>query len=209
MAGVYQFLATAVTPGGKRPDIIVATPIPILKPEYAAADAFLNSTLMPWIKSQVAEMQAHGLPVTLLDTNTEIRQQPGWESWYSDGIHLFGANQAGYTWLASAVLNAVLDQRRGDANLDGVVDGLDYVAWSDRFVQPGNWSQGDFNHDGSVDGLDYVLWADQYAPGAEAGPNLALVPETVRLEWSAAGLLVAAVARARRRGRRLASGSQR
>ena len=201
MAGVYQYLATAVTPGGKRPDIFIATPIPILAPQYAAADEFLTSTMIPWMKSEVLELQAQGLPVRLLDLNADIRQQPDWQSWYSDGIHLYGANQAGYAWLASAVLNAVLDLHAGDANFDGLVDDLDYVAWADRLGKPGNWSQGDFNHDGYVDGLDYVLWADRFGTGAAAYPNLALVPEPAGFRLLALGLLLSAWARVRRRGK--------
>ena len=194
MAGVYQYLATAATPGGKRPDIFIATPIPILSPQYAAADELLTSTMIPWIKNQVTELQANGLPVHLLDLNADIRRQPDWQSWYSDGIHLYAANQAGYSWLASAVLNAVLDLRAGDANLDGTVDGLDYVAWADRFGKSGNWSQGDFNHDGVVDGLDYVLWADRFGAGVQVYPNLALVPEPSGLSSGVVGAITAVVA---------------
>ena len=199
MAGVYQYLATAVTPGGKRPDIFITTPIPILAPQYAAADEFLTSTMIPWLMSEVIELQAQGLPVHLLDLNTAIRQQPDWQSWYSDGIHLYGANQAGYVWLASAVLNAVLELRLGDANLDGIVDGLDYNAWADRFGKPGNWSQGDFNHDGVVDGLDYTAWADHFSAGSAEVPRLALVPEPSAIVLTGiGGLLLAATAKTSR-----------
>ncbi|MGE0538508.1 MAG: SGNH/GDSL hydrolase family protein [Pirellulales bacterium] len=167
MVGVYQYLTTAVTLGGKRPDIFIATPIPILAPQYAAAEDLLTSTMIPWIKNQVTELQAQGLPVHLLDLNAEIRQQAGWQSWYNDGIHLYGANQAGYFWLAGEVLNAVLDLHVGDSNLDGMVDGLDFAAWADHFLLTGNWSQGDFNHDGFVDGIDYTIWADHFTGTTE------------------------------------------
>jgi len=50
----------------------------------------------------------------------------------------------------------------GDANLDGVVDGLDYNAWSLHYNQPGGWTGGDFNGSGFVDGLDYNLWSLNY-----------------------------------------------
>ena len=177
MAGVYEYLATAVTPGGKRPDIYIATPIPILAPQYAAADEFLTSTMIPWIKSQVAELQLQGFPVHLLDLNADIQQQPDWQSWYTDGIHLYGSHQTGYAWLASAVLNAVLELHLGDANLDGIIDGLDYTIWADRFGEPGNWSHGDFNHDGQVDGQDYTAWADHFSAGVAEVPRIVLAPE--------------------------------
>ena len=47
---------------------------------------------------------------------------------------------------------------RGDANLDGVVDGFDFLALRENIFQRGNWSQGDFTCDGFVDGQDFVLW---------------------------------------------------
>lgn len=168
MAAVFDYLATAETPGGKHPDVFIATPIPLLA--IPAADAFLDSDLVPWLENQVS---TRGGRFHLLDTRSLIQAQPDWQSWYSDGIHLYGAGQVGYQWLAETVLNAVLDQHAGDANLDGAVDGLDYLAWSDHFGLAGNWSQGDFNHDGDVDGLDYTIWADNFGSGAAALP----VPE--------------------------------
>ena len=46
-----------------------------------------------------------------------------------------------------------------DANLDGNVDGLDFILWNDNKFQPvTGWSNGDFNADGVVDGLDYIIW---------------------------------------------------
>jgi hypothetical protein len=69
---------------------------------------------------------------------------------------------------------------RGDANLDGVVDGGDFLAWNaNKFTLTAAWCGGDFNADGSVDGSDFVLWngnkftsADGVAvpePGTTAG----------------------------------------
>ncbi|MEM8679758.1 MAG: pre-peptidase C-terminal domain-containing protein, partial [Planctomycetota bacterium] len=47
----------------------------------------------------------------------------------------------------------------GDANLDGVVDGQDFIAWNDnKFTSTAAWCHGDFNASGTVDGSDYVLW---------------------------------------------------
>lgn len=81
----------------------------------------------------------------------------------------------------------------GDANLDGLVDGVDYVAWADHFLQTGQtWRNGDFNGDGIVNGVDYTIWADHYAP---AGLSILAVPEPSALALAAIGvmgLLVAA-----------------
>ncbi len=47
----------------------------------------------------------------------------------------------------------------GDANLDGVVDGVDFIAWnSNKFSLNDSWSAGDFDADGVVDGSDFIAW---------------------------------------------------
>lgn len=47
----------------------------------------------------------------------------------------------------------------GDATLDGIVDGLDFIEWNDnKFTSIAEWCAGDFNADGAVDGQDFVLW---------------------------------------------------
>ena len=62
--------------------------------------------------------------------------------------------QAGSVNLPSG--NAYLS---GDANLDGTVDGQDFVAWNNnKFSDVSDWTGGDFNSDGVVDGVDFVTW---------------------------------------------------
>ncbi|MEM8679977.1 MAG: hypothetical protein AAGF97_11540, partial [Planctomycetota bacterium] len=47
----------------------------------------------------------------------------------------------------------------GDANLDGVVDGQDYIAWNDhKFQAHASWCGGDFDANGIVDGQDFITW---------------------------------------------------
>jgi hypothetical protein len=47
----------------------------------------------------------------------------------------------------------------GDANLDGIVDGLDFVEWNaNKFTTMAAWCAGDFNADGFIDGLDFIIW---------------------------------------------------
>ncbi len=68
----------------------------------------------------------------------------------------------------------------GDADLDGVVDGVDFLAWNQhKFTADALWSHGDFNANGVVDGLDFLIWntnkftaADQPA-GFARGQHLA------------------------------------
>ena len=47
----------------------------------------------------------------------------------------------------------------GDANLDGTVDGVDFLAWNDnKFSSRNAWSAGDFDANGVVDGRDFIEW---------------------------------------------------
>lgn len=49
--------------------------------------------------------------------------------------------------------------RRGDANLDGTVDGQDFIAWNAaKFSSSLGWDDADFNADGIVDGQDFIVW---------------------------------------------------
>ncbi len=47
----------------------------------------------------------------------------------------------------------------GDANLDAVVDGQDFIIWNgNKFTSTGKWTQADWNADGVTDGLDFIIW---------------------------------------------------
>lgn len=60
-----------------------------------------------------------------------------------------------------------------DANLDGVVDGIDFITWnSHKFSESAAWSVGDFNADGFVDGQDFILWnANKFTSAFRAEPH--------------------------------------
>ena len=56
----------------------------------------------------------------------------------------------------------------GDANLDGSVDGQDFILWNDnKFTATAMWTVGDFTADGVVDGQDFVLWNDNKFTSAD------------------------------------------
>lgn len=93
------------------------------------------------------------------------------------------------SWLASAGAanlpsgNAYL---LGDGNLDGVVDGQDFIVWNThKFTSTDRWCAGDFNADGVVDGQDFIVWNTNKFLSADA----AAVPEPA----SFCGLLFLAV----------------
>lgn len=65
--------------------------------------------------------------------------------------------------------------KSGDANLDGVVDGQDFIVWnSNKFTPAKNWCLGDFNQDDVTDGQDFILWNSSKFTSSDAGrgPNL-------------------------------------
>ena len=74
----------------------------------------------------------------------------------------------------------------GDANLDGFVDGPDFVAWNDqKFSASLQWDHGDFNGDGTVDGDDFILWnANKF----QRADGITAVPEAV-FPWHGLALI--------------------
>ncbi|MEM8678183.1 MAG: hypothetical protein AAGF97_02405 [Planctomycetota bacterium] len=77
----------------------------------------------------------------------------------------------------------------GDANLDGQVDGQDFIAWNaNKFTATTGWSAGDFNGDGLVDGQDFVAWNANKFMSADTHPTP--VPELVNLPFIALLALV-------------------
>jgi hypothetical protein len=54
-------------------------------------------------------------------------------------------------------------RKPGDANGDGLVNGLDYVVWAGKYGQNVSGpTNGDFNNSGHVDGQDYFIWLTNY-----------------------------------------------
>lgn len=189
MTDVFNYYSTAVTPSGKHPQIVVATPIPIISTSYPGANAILSAEINPWLRAQAV---SYGF--TLVDLNAQIQLQTNWQRLYSDGVHMY--HTGGYDWMARTLLKGILDTRPGDANLDGQVDGLDYIAWSTNFRKnTGRWADGDFNHDGVVDGADYIMWAANFSGGAAAAQaaGMTAIPEpgtAVLAVFAFAGLLI-------------------
>ena len=95
-------------------------------------------------------------------------------------------------WLAEAGSIGQLTQSGnpvlvGDANLDGSVDGGDFLDWNDhKFTATAAWCDGDFNADGQTDGADFLLWNDNKFQTADA----ASVPEPTGLLCLVLGWLI-------------------
>lgn len=69
---------------------------------------------------------------------------------------------------------------RGDFNLDGVADILDYSLWRSNFNQTATFSQGDGSFSGVADAADYTVWAatidDIYSGPTDPFATLAISP---------------------------------
>ncbi len=64
-------------------------------------------------------------------------------------------------WLMQAALFNGFNSayKLGDANLDGVVDGQDFLMWNNsKFSSSLDWSDGNFNGDDTIDGTDFLAW---------------------------------------------------
>lgn len=74
-------------------------------------------------------------------------------------------------WLAEAAAANGLPSpyRIADANLDGTVDGEDFLVWNANKFNDGDlgWCGGDFNADGLADGFDFILWNLNKFTGSE------------------------------------------
>jgi hypothetical protein len=66
----------------------------------------------------------------------------------------------------------------GDANLDGVVNTVDFTTLAANFNDStANWLQGDFNGDGIVNAIDFSTLASNFGSGAPGAPLGSFVPE--------------------------------
>ena len=81
----------------------------------------------------------------------------------------------------------------GDANLDGTVDGQDFIAWNNsKFTSTAAWCSGDFNADGAVDGQDFIAWnANKFQSADGLGSSAVPEPTSLALAALAIGLIVA------------------
>ncbi len=101
-------------------------------------------------------------------------------------------------WLAEAGAENLVSGNAyllGDANLDGSVDGGDFILWnSSKFSATGKWSLADFDADGETNGADFILWnANKF----QSADQVSSVPEPTGISMLV-GLLMAVMVGARR-----------
>ncbi len=104
------------------------------------------------------------------------------------------------SWLAAAGainLDSGASYLHGDADLDGTVDGNDFLIWNaNKFNPTAAWCLADFNADGNTDGLDFLEWNKNKFTSAD---GVSAVPEPTSL--LCAILAAAAAVCSRRAGR--------
>ncbi len=83
----------------------------------------------------------------------------------------------------------------GDANLDGTVDGQDYIAWNiHKFTNEASWCHGDFTADGVIDVQDFIKWNNNKFTSAD---GISVVPEPASHAWPIVAMLLAAASNIR------------
>ncbi len=86
-------------------------------------------------------------------------------------------------WLAEAALFNGLGSpyKLGDADLDGFVDGNDFLAWNaNKFTPLAEWCAGDFTADGFVDGNDFLAWnANKFTSSDGQSAGFQITPPVV------------------------------
>lgn len=102
----------------------------------------------------------NGTDIDMLVANIAIGPpDPSTYDLTNDGMVNLADRDAWLTDAGGMNLPSMASYLLGDANLDGVVDGQDFIAWNtNKFMSVAAWTAGDFNADGVVDGQDFIVW---------------------------------------------------
>jgi hypothetical protein len=84
---------------------------------------------------------------------------------YFDSVSFYAGVEISQTPTPTPPVSPPNPNITGDANGDGLVNGVDYVIWLNnyRVTTSEGPSKGDFNSNGVVDGVDYVIWLNNYS----------------------------------------------
>jgi hypothetical protein len=169
----------------------------------------LASTILPALVSGYASGSWNGTGIT---SSTAAAVAADSSQTHKTAIGFAEASTLGVTTFSGQTVDTTAILFRytvyGDANLDGVVDTLDFNSLAANFGGTGKlWNQADFNYDGVVDTLDFNFLAANFgqsvagsanASVSDASPLGSPVPEPASLAALALG---AGVLLARRRRR--------
>ena len=154
-----------------------------------------NAAIVDWstsspIGSIKQQIQSGAITSSMLDANHSI----GFGEASALGVGSFGGTNVD---TSAVLLRATVN---GDANLDGVVNSLDFMSLANNFGQSGQyWNNGDFNGDGVVNALDFNVLASHFGQTMSTPALGQLVPEPS--VFAMLGIASAFVARRRPRKR--------
>jgi alpha-amylase len=107
------------------------------------------------------------------------------------------------------LVTEVFRTQPGDFNVDGSIDGADYVLWRKGLASGStNYMGGDANFDGTVDAADFAAWSSRFGfirqplMAGGGGAGYAVVPEPATLPMIALGLWMIGVANRQRKATR-------
>ena len=155
--------------------------------EPGEAEGFLE--LLDWVRLNAAPpddgiVDGIGLVATPCPEGAWTGYGP--DAWYYKLLHSASSDWYGLACLYShegvGWANPLMPMpAAGDATLDGCVDGLDYIVWSNNYKTGTSWEEGDFTADGVVDGLDYIVWSHNYRQSCPGVPGAVPEPATLSL----------------------------
>jgi hypothetical protein len=99
-----------------------------------------------------------------------------WEKAYDDNLVVDQEdNEVKYEYFIDYAEVRIPAPLAGDANLDSVVNALDYVVVSNHYGTGTTWAEGDVNGDGAVNALDYVVISNNYGSHTPEPATLSLL----------------------------------
>ncbi len=124
----------------------------------------------------------NGTDIDLLQANIVTGPaDPGTFDLTGDGLVTVADRDEWLVQAGAANLPSGNAYRPADANLDGFVDGQDFIVWNGhKFTTTSAWTRGDFNVDGVVDGQDFIIWNFNKFQSSDASSRIAAnLPSTV------------------------------
>ena len=108
---------------------------------------------------------------------------------------------------AETLVTKVFGATPGDFNLDGMVDGRDFLTWQRHAgtVSAGRYDQGDADFNGVIDGADLAVWQQAYSATEPLALNASAnaVPEPSALGLCGMGGLLLSLGTVKRNSMRL------
>jgi len=122
---------------------------------FVAAGSPQNTKIPPTSAFEIASFELEPVTGTASDSTTISLKASDMQ------LVDFTAKEVSFTVKSATVK---LNPLSGDADYNGKVDGVDYMAWKSHYNQAttDGAPAGDFDSSGKVDGIDYMIWKNHY-----------------------------------------------